>query len=316
MDTPKSAFENTQNKLYVLDVNTSKANLSEIDTENLKKIKISDILNDGELEYIASRYDMNDDKIVDEFSKKGPQLITFSNLIKYGSYPFPELFQDLLRIGKYGMGSHVEFEFAVDMNTAPPTFALLQLRPLVINKETSRVKWSREEEKSENVLMLSNNSLGNGVIDDISDIVFVKKDEFSSLKTFEIAKEIEKINRIMVQEGRRYVLIGPGRWGTQDRFLGIPVNWSQISNIKVLIEVSLKNFNIRPTQGTHFLQNLISRDIGYASVSLSEKDFVDWTFLNSKDAEHDLTFVKHVRLNHPLTIKLDGKCGRTLISRE
>jgi hypothetical protein len=146
--------------------------------------------------------------------------------------------------------------------------------------------------------------------------VFVKKDEFSSLKTFEIAKEIEKINRIMVQEGRRYVLIGPGRWGTQDRFLGIPVNWSQISNIKVLIEVSLKNFNIRPTQGTHFLQNLISRDIGYASVSLSEKDFVDWTFLNSKDAEHDLTFVKHVRLNHPLTIKLDGKCGRTLISRE
>ncbi len=316
MDTPKSAFENTQNKLYVLDVNTSKANLSEIDTENLKKIKISDILNDGELEYIASRYDMNDDKIVDEFSKKGPQLITFSNLIKYGSYPFPELFQDLLRIGKYGMGSHVEFEFAVDMNTIPPTFALLQLRPLVINKETSRVKWSQEEEKSENVLMLSNNSLGNGVIEDISDVVFVKKDEFSSLKTFEIAKEIEKINRILVQEGRRYVLIGPGRWGTQDRFLGIPVNWSQISNIKVLIEVSLKNFNIRPTQGTHFLQNLISRDIGYASVSLSEKDFVDWNFLNSKDAEHDLTFVKHIRLNHPLTIKLDGKRGRTLISKD
>lgn len=316
MDAPKSAFENTQNKLYVLDVNTSKANLSEIDTENLKKIKISDILNDGELEYIASRYDMNDDKIVDEFSKKGPQLITFSNLIKYGSYPFPELFQDLLRIGKYGMGSHVEFEFAVDMNTTPPTFALLQLRPLVINKETSRVKWSQEEEKSENVLMLSNNSLGNGVIEDISDVVFVKKDEFSSLKTFEIAKEIEKINRILVQEGRRYMLIGPGRWGTQDRFLGIPVNWSQISNIKVLIEVSLKNFNIRPTQGTHFLQNLISRDIGYASVSLSEKDFVDWNFLNSKDAEHDLTFVKHIRLNHPLTIKLDGKRGRTLISRD
>jgi len=316
MDTPKSAFENTQNRLYVLDVNTSKANLSEIDTENLKKIKISDILNDGELEYIASRYDMNDDKIVDEFSKKGPQLITFSNLIKYGSYPFPELFQDLLRIGKYGMGSHVEFEFAVDMNTTPPTFALLQLRPLVINKETSRVKWSQEEEKSENVLMLSNNSLGNGVIDDIYDVVFVKKDEFSSLKTFEIAKEIEKINRILVQGGRRYVLIGPGRWGTQDRFLGIPVNWSQISNIKVLIEVSLKNFNIRPTQGTHFLQNLISRDIGYASVSLSEEDFVDWNFLNSKDAEHDLTFVKHIRLNHPLTIKLDGKRGRTLISKD
>ena len=316
MDAPKSAFENTQNKLYVLDVNTSKANLSEIDTENLKKIKISDILNDSELEYIASRYDMNDDKIVDEFSKKGPQLITFSNLIKYGSYPFPELFQDLLRIGKYGMGSHVEFEFAVDMNTTPPTFALLQLRPLVINKETSRVKWSQEEEKSENVLMLSNNSLGNGVIEGISDVVFVKKDEFSSLKTFEIAKEIEKINRILVQEGRRYVLIGPGRWGTQDRFLGIPVNWSQISNIKVLIEVSLKNFNIRPTQGTHFLQNLISRDIGYASVSLSEKDFVDWNFLNSKDAEHDLTFVKHIRLNHPLTIKLDGKRGRTLISKD
>ncbi|HMA83828.1 MAG TPA: PEP/pyruvate-binding domain-containing protein, partial [Candidatus Thermoplasmatota archaeon] len=259
MDTPKFAFENTQNMLYVLDVNAAQnAKLSEIDTENLKKIKISEILNDGELEYVASSYDMNDDKIVDEFTKKGPQLVSFSNLIKYDVYPFPELFRDLLWIGKHGMGSHVEFEFAVDMKTNPPTFALLQLRPLVIKKEKSRIKWSREEEQLDDVFILSNNSLGNGIIEEISDVVFVKRDEFSSLKTFEISKEIEQINSILSKKGRRYVLIGPGRWGTQDRFLGIPVAWSQISNIKVLIEVALKDFNIRPTQGTHFLQNLIS----------------------------------------------------------
>ncbi len=316
MDTPKSAFENTQNMLYVLDVNnTQKAKLSKIDTENLKKIKISEILDDGELEYVASRYDMNDDKIIDEFSKKGPQLISFSKIIKYGNYPFPELIEDLLRIGKYGMGSHVEFELAVDMQTTPPTFALLQIRPMVINKETSRITWSKEEEKSDNVFILSNNSLGNGLIENISDIVFVKKDKFSSLKTFEISREIEKINNLLLKEDRKYVLIGPGRWGTQDRFLGIPVVWPQISNIKVLVEVALKDFNVRPTQGTHFLQNLISRDIGYVSISLSEKNYINWDFLNSIEAKNDLKFVKHIRLKQPLTIKLDGKSGRTLIVR-
>ncbi|MBS3778334.1 MAG: phosphoenolpyruvate synthase, partial [Candidatus Thermoplasmatota archaeon] len=204
-------------------------------------------------------------------------------------------------------------EFAVDMQNTPPTFAMLQIRPMVINKETSRITWSQEEEKSDNVFILSNNSLGNGVIENVSDIVYVKKNEFSSLKTFEISKEIEQINNILAKDGRRYVLIGPGRWGTQDRFLGIPVNWPQISNVRVLIEVALKGFNIRPTQGTHFLQNLISRDIGYASVSLSEQEYVDWNFLNSIDASHDLKFVTHSRLKHPLTIKLDGKRGRMLI---
>jgi hypothetical protein len=316
MGTPKYAFENTQNMLYVLDVKAAqKAILTEKDTENLKKINISEILNDGELEYVASSYDMDDDKIIDEFSREGPQLISFSNLIQYGGYPFPELFQDLLQIGKYGMGSHVEFEFAVDMQATPPTFALLQIRPLVINKETSRITWSQEEEKSDDVLILSNNSLGNGVIENISDVVFVKKDEFSSLKTFEISREIERINTILAKEGRRYVLIGPGRWGTQDRFLGIPVLWSQISHIKVLVEVALDDFNIRPTQGTHFLQNLISREIAYASVSLSGNDYIDWNFLDLEEARHNLKFVKHVWLDRPLTIKLDGIRGRTLIVR-
>jgi hypothetical protein len=316
MSTPEIAFQNTQNTLYVLDVNADNGHrLSEEDTKNLNRIKISEILEDEELEYVASSYDMNDDKIVDTFSKKGPQLITFSNVLKYGNIPFARLFEDLLMIGKQAIGSHVEFEFAVDMQTNPPTFALLQIRPMVINKETRKIQWSEVEEKSEKVLLLSKNSLGNGLIEDISDIVLVKKDEFNSMKTFEISKEIEQINNQLVKEGKKYVLIGPGRWGSQDRFLGIPVNWSQISNVKILVEVALKDFNINPTQGTHFLQNLISRDIGYVSVSLSKNDHIDWDFLNSADEKRELKHVKHIKVKHPLTIKLDGKNGKTLIMR-
>ncbi len=316
MNAPNSAFENTQNTLYVLELNTAqKLTLTESDSENLKKIKTSDILEDGELEYVSSSYDMNDDKIIDNFSKKGPQLITFSNVIKYDTFPFSKLLEDLLKIGKQGMGIHVEYEFAVDMQSKPPTFALLQIRPMIINKETSIIEWSKDEEKSDDVLVLSNNSLGNGIIDEISDIVFVKKENFSSLKTFEISKEIEQINKFLAEEGRKYVLIGPGRWGTQDRFLGIPVSWSQISNVKVLVEVALEDFNISPTQGTHFLQNLISREIGYVSVSLSKNDFIDWNFLKSKESIKELEFVKYVQLKKPLTIKLDGKNGKTLIVR-
>jgi hypothetical protein len=316
MNVPNSAFENTQNTLYVLDLNDAqKFTLTESDSENLEKIKTSDILEDGELEYVASSYDMNDDKIIDDFSKKGPQLITFSNVIKYDTFSFSKLLEDLLKIGKQGMGIHVEYEFAVDMQSKPPTFALLQIRPMVINKETSKVEWSKDEEKSDDVLVLSNNSLGNGIIDRISDIVFVKKENFSSLKTYEISREIEQINKLMTEEGRKYVLIGPGRWGTQDRFLGIPVSWSQISNVKVLVEVALEDFNISPTQGTHFLQNLISRDIGYVSVSLSKKDFIDWNFLNSKESIKELEFVKYVKLKKPLTIKLDGKNGKAIVVR-
>jgi hypothetical protein len=317
MNTPKTAFENTQNTLYILDLATSKnQKLSEEDTKNLNRIKINEILDDGELQYVASSYDMNDDKIIDDFSKKGPQLITFSNLIKQGNIPFARVFEDILQIGRQSMGTHVEFEFAVDMQTKPPIFALLQIRPMIINKEFSRIKWSKDDEKSDKVLLLSQNSLGNGIMEDIHDIVFVKKDSFSSVKTFEISKEIEQINNLLAKKEKKYVLIGPGRWGTQDRFLGIPVNWFQISNVKVLIEVALEDFNIKPTQGSHFLQNIISREVGYAGVSLAKDDKIDWAFLNSTEAEKELKYVKHIKLKQPLTIKFDGKSGKALITRK
>jgi hypothetical protein len=314
MSTPEMAFRNTQNTLYILDVTKDKKHkLCEEDTKNLSRIKISEILEDGELEYIASSYDMNDDKIIDDFSKKGPQLITFSNLIKYGDIPFAKLFEDILKIGKQGMGSHVEFEFAVDMQTKPATFALLQIRPMIINKEHYKVSWSKEEEKSEKVLILSKNAMGNGAIDSISDIVMVKNDKFSSIKTFEISKEIEKINKSFVKTDKKYVLIGPGRWGTQDHFLGIPIVWSQISNVKVLVEVALKDFNIKPTQGTHFLHNIISREVGYVSISLSNEEYINWDFLNSANVQKELKYVKHIKLKKPLKIKIDGKSGKALI---
>ncbi|MEA2055509.1 MAG: PEP/pyruvate-binding domain-containing protein [Candidatus Thermoplasmatota archaeon] len=317
LSPPKMAFQNTQNNLYVLDISKSKKHhLSENDVTNLSRIKISDILEDGELQYVASSYDMNDDRIIDDFSEKGPQIITFSSLIKYGKIPFVKIFENILKIGKQGMGCHVEIEFAVDMHSAPPTFALLQIRPMVLSLESSEINWPKGEKNPENILLSSKRSLGRGSIENISDIVLVKKETFSSTKTLEIAREIEQINKQMAKEDKEYVLIGPGRWGTQDRFLGIPVRWSQISNVKILVEVALKNFNIRPTQGTHFLQNMISRGVGYINIPLNSEDcLIDWKWIKEQKIQKELNFVKHVRLPVPLTIKLDGRSGRALIMK-
>lgn len=313
--TPQLILENTQRELYVLNTKKKAFTLTEKEDATLEKIDISEIKNDSTLNYIASSYDRNDGMIRDSFSKDGPYLITFAGILKHDIFPLSEILQNILEIGQGGMGCPVEIEFAVNFdpeNKKPPVFAILQIRPLVISQEYSEIAWDEEETNKENVLIRSNKALGNGVINSISDIVYISPDNFDSSKTIEIAKQINEINDDLAS--KPYMLIGPGRWGTQDRWLGIPVAWSEISNVGVLVEAALKDFNIEPTQGTHFFHNMISKGVGYIHTTLNrEESFIDWKWLDKQKPEKQTKYVKHIKLSAPLIIKLDGRTGRALI---
>jgi len=313
--TPISVIENTQRELYVLNMKKQKINLSEKEDETLEKINVAEITNDEMFEYIASTYDENDGMIRDGYNEKGPPLITFAGILKYDVFPLASIIGNILKTGEKGMGCPVEIEFAVNFdreNKKPPTFVILQIRPMVISREYSEIDWDDNDINMKNVLINSNKALGHEIINSIQNIVYVSPNSFDSSKTIEIAEQIRRINKNLNSEP--YLLIGPGRWGTQDRWLGIPVSWSGISNVKVMVETALENFNIKPTQGTHFFQNIISKGIGYINTTLNPKEsYIDWGWLNNQESQTELQFVKHIRLSSPLSIKLDGRQGRALI---
>ena len=166
-----------------------------------------------------------------------------------------------------------------------------------------------------NILIKSNKSLGNGLINNISDIVYVSPEKFDSSKTIEISDEVRKVNQLL--QNKPFLLIGPGRWGTQDRWLGMPVRWSDISNVKVIVETSMENYNIKPSQGTHFFQNILSKGIGYVNTTYRSNDnLVDWNWLKNSKPNNELNYITHIRLKKPLTIKLDGRSGKALILKQ
>jgi len=256
--------------------------------------------------------------IRDEFSVKGPNLVTFAGILKYNLFPLSSILNDILELGKKGMGSPIEIEFAVNLNEnniIPNTFAVLQIRPLVPSHEQSQITWDDNIDQNK-IFIHSDRALGNGLIKSIKNIVFVPPETFDSTKTIEIAEEIEKINNDLIKLKRPYILIGPGRWGTEDRFLGIPVKWNQISGVRVMIETALENFNIEPSQGTHFFHNITSRGIGYINVPYNSKFyFIDWKWLEEKTPVRVLKYVKHIQLRNYLTIKLDGRSGSALVEK-
>lgn len=315
--TPELIIDNTQRDLYVLSTKEKDFKLCEKEDVTLEKLDLSQIKNDGTLDLITSTYDRNDGVIRDGFFNKGQYLITFSGILKYDVFPLAAILQDVLEIGKNAMGCPVEIEFAVNFdkkNNTPPVFSILQIRPLVISHEYYETVWNEEDIDLEKTLIHSKKSLGNGAIDTIQDIVYVSPEKFNSSKTVEIAEEIGTINKMLAGSSSPYILIGPGRWGTQDRWLGMPVGWSQISGVKVMVETAIEEFNIRPSQGTHFFHNITSKGIGYINTTFNSKDsFINWEWLDNQKPYKELKFVKHVKLSSPLHIKLDGRSGRALI---
>jgi len=316
--SPKSIFENAQRELFVLDISKKNFRLSDKEDINLKKLNVEEIKEDGTLENLVSTFDKNDGMIRDEVSDTGPNLVTFSGILKYDTFPLSSILKDILEIGQRGMGCPIEIEFAVDLNqnsNTPPTFSILQLRPLVPSHEQSHISWD-DDIDLKNVFIKSDRALGNGLVKAIKNIIYVKPETFDSTKTIEIADEIDKINKDLKAIKQPYILIGPGRWGTEDRFLGIPVKWNQISGVRVMVETGLENFNIEPSQGTHFFHNITSRGIGYINVPFNSKiNFMDWKWINEKKPIKNLKYVKLIQLKFPLIIKLDGRSGSALIEK-
>jgi len=318
LSTVNSILENTQSELYVLNTKKSNITLTEFENSTLEKLNVADISKDGSLKYVASSYDKEDMMVRDSFSEKGPHLITFAGILKFKTFPFISFMRDILEAGHKSMGSPIEIEFAVNIDPKEkklPIFSLIQIRPLILSQEIGQVDWNDTEIDKKKIVLQSNKALGHGIINDIKNIVFVSPETFDSSKTIEIVKEISNVNQFL--NNNKYILIGPGRWGTQDRWLGIPVFWSDISNAKIIIETALEDFRVRPTQGTHFFQNIISKGIGYAYVSLNPKEsYIDWQWLKHQKSILKQKYVNHIQLQKPLRIKFNGRTGKVLILKQ
>jgi len=270
---------------------------------------------DGVLEYLASTYSRENEAVYDGISFPGPRIINFAHILKNEIFPLAKIMQALLKLSSEAMDCPVEMEFAATLdatNVFPAHFSVLQVRPLVVNDELVKVELS--EAQKEFALCYSDQVLGNGVSNEIQDIVFVKPTVFDAAKSPEIATQVDQLNSKLCAEKFPYLLIGPGRWGSTDPWLGIPVKWSHISGVRVVVEVSLPNMNVDPSQGSHFFQNMTSLRIGYFTIPLnSANGFIDWAWLEGQAVMNETTFLKHVRVAQPLKVMIDGRKSQGII---
>lgn len=302
------ALRETQTRFYALDLKNTGQNFSLDDGFNLLKLHVKDAEADGALNYIASTYDPYDMVIRDGIYPGGRKVITFANILQHDVFPLPRLLQLAQKYGQGEMRRPVEIEFAVnfDANNKTGVFYLLQIRPMV------DIKADLDEDLSlipeDKIILKSENSLGHGVMDDICDIIYVKTDGYSASNNQLIAYDIEKLNRKFLDEGKHYVLVGPGRWGSSDTWLGIPVKWPNISAARIIVEAGLTNYRVDPSQGTHFFQNLTSFGVGYFTINAFMNDGIyNQEFLNSLPAVEETKYLRWVRFESPLTVKMDGK---------
>jgi CheY-like chemotaxis protein len=304
------ALRETQRKFFAINLeNSKKFTISPNDVENLVELNVKDAEADGTLRLIASTFDYNDRMLRDGIFDGGRKVVTFSNILKHDAFPLAPILQKMLKIGHNDMGYPVEIEFAVNLETqGMNTFNLLQIRPIVENKEVMREDISSVN--ANDTIVSSNHVLGNGIVDNVYDIVYVIPENFDASKSREMATEIEKINAQMSAHGQNYILIGPGRWGSSDPWLGIPVKWTHISSARLIIEAGLANYRIDPSQGTHFFHNLTSFKVGYFTINAYNNDgYYDVDYLSSFPAIYQSQYVRHVRLPSPAVIKIDGKLG-------
>ena len=302
------ALRETQTRFYALDLKNMGQNFSLDDGFNLLKLPVKEAEADGSLNYIASTYDPYDMVIRDGIYPGGRKVITFANILQHDVFPLPRILQLVQKYGQGEMRRPVEIEFAVNFNAKEKngTFYLLQIRPMVDMK--ADLAEDLNLIPSEQILLRSENALGQGVMDDIQDVIYVKTDGYSASNNQLIAYDIEKLNRRFLDEGKYYVLVGPGRWGSSDTWLGIPVKWPNISAARVIVEAGLTNYRVDPSQGTHFFQNLTSFGVGYFTINAYINDGIyNQELLNSMPAVEETKFLRWVHFDKPLTVKMNGK---------
>ena len=303
------ALRDTQTQFYALDIKHVGDDFKVDDGFNILKLRVKDAVEDQSLNYIASTFDPYDQVINDGVYETGRKLITFAGVLQHDVVPLPELMQMSMKCGSEAMRRPVEIEFACNIHADKTCdFYLLQIRPIVDAKEM--LDEDVRAIPDADCLLRSHNSLGHGISEDVTDVVYVKYDDhFSAMNNFYVADDIERINRKFLADGKNYVLIGPGRWGSSDHYLGVPVKWPHISAARVIVEVALKNYNIDPSQGTHFFQNLTSFGVGYFTVDTNTEEggFVNKEMLDAMPAVEETQYVRHVRFDRPLRILMDGK---------
>ncbi|MBQ0019941.1 MAG: phosphoenolpyruvate synthase [Bacteroidales bacterium] len=301
------ALRDTQTRFYALDLTDVDLDFQVNDGFNIKNLSVRDADKDGTLRYICSTYDPYDQIIRDGYYEgRNRKIISFSSVLQHGVFPLPELLQLILKYGEEEMRRPVEIEFAVNLDEdRSGEFYLLQIRPMVDNR--MMLDEDLTEIPDNECLMRSHSAIGHGIVKDVSDVIYVKTEGYRPSMNEKLAEEIERMNRKMIDEGRGYVLVGPGRWGSSDPWLGIPVKWPHISGARVIVEAGLDSFQVDPSQGTHFFQNLTSLGVSYLTIDEFRGDG-HWCeqMLNAMPAEQETDFVRHVHFDTPLTIKVDG----------
>jgi hypothetical protein len=279
------------------------------ETEYLVQSELGQAEYDGTLKHIASTYNAASDRLTMGIGIDGPRVINFAPLLTLGDIPFNALVKELLSLCQDKVDTHVEMELAVTLTNADTVrLGFLQVRPMVVSNQLVTIE--PEELEGPALLAASNQAMGNGIVDTIEDVVYVKPDVFEARSTPAIAAEIEQINKSLIGEGRRSLLMGFGRWGSSDPWLGIPVAWDQIASAKVIVEATLPTMNVEPSQGSHFFHNMTSFQVSYLSVHHGSRPGIDWGWLRGQKAVKETRHVCHVRLKSPLLIKVDGRSGR------
>jgi len=328
---PKSFLESTQRGFFALDMDRQCCLIGEDLYDTLQYYDLKAAEDDGALHLLASVYSHSEERIRDDLSLPGPRVITFNNILRYRAIPLPQALEKVLELTREGLGGPVEVEFACELGDwgkrvrrgeekQEPELHLLQVRPLVsrsITTEFSSVRFTREE-----VLCSSRGGLGHGLSREICDVVYVRGDHWDSSKNKIIAREVGMLNSQLEGESRPYILIGPGRWGSGDPWLGIPVKWSQISSARVIIEASPSGYNVDPSQGTHFFHNITAHGVGYLTlppgVEKANQDseyYLDWEWLGQQVANGETHHLRHLRFSEPMTVMLDGRDGHAVISK-
>lgn len=285
------------------------------ETEYLRRLDLSAAEEDGLLRLVASTYDARSERLVIGTSPAGPRVLTFAPILVHREIPLNAIIQDLLAISERAAGAPVEIEFALSPGheSERPSLGFLQVRPMFVSHEM--VDIADGDLRGDDLLLASERVMGNGRFQDIREVVFVKPEAFEARHTSAIASEIESLNAGLVKQGRPYLLLGFGRWGSSDPWLGIPVSWSHISGARVIVEATLPSLDVEPSQGAHFFHNVSGNGVGYLCVHHSESPGIDWSWLASQPVTSETTFLRHATLADPLDIRLDGRTGRGIIKR-
>jgi CheY-like chemotaxis protein len=320
MVPPEVQLKDSQSFFYAIDMSKNSIDLIAGEDITLTRLKIEEAEREGRLEPIASVWDAENNRLKIGLNQPGPRIINFAHILKYDSFPLAKILRLILDMVKDSMGTPVEIEFALDLSGEPgsnkqqkkPAFYILQIKPLI--RDVHEFTIDTEQIEKDRLFLYSERGMGNGKIEDIYDVIYCNPEKFDKAKTVQMASELERLNKRMKKDNRKYILIGPGRWGTRDRWLGIPVVWTQISNAKIIVEAGLKDFHVDASLGSHFFHNITSMNIGYFNVPYGTgSGFVDWTWLKQHKPSSSTHHFNHVRFDKPMTVLMDGRKGVSLI---